>query len=55
MSLDNTVAPNHHLSAKLMQVSGVLEVTLNSNSNAAYLKVNRDFNAVEARKVLESG
>jgi len=37
---------------KLMRVPGVLEVTLNRQNNAVYLKVDRDFDAVKARDVL---
>ncbi len=40
------------LENKLRLVPGVLEVTLNSQSNVAYLKVDRDFDAVKARDVL---
>lgn len=40
------------IEAELMLVPGVLEVTLNSQNNAVYLKVDRDFDAVKARDVL---
>ena len=41
------------IEAELMRVPGVLEVTLNSQNNAVYLKVDRDFDAVKARDVLQ--
>ena len=40
------------IEGQLMSVPGVLEVTLSSESNAVYLKVNRDFDAVKAKDVL---
>lgn len=40
------------LESKLRLVPGVLEVTLNSQNNVAYLKVDRDFDTVKARDVL---
>ncbi|NDW15907.1 MFS transporter [Alteromonas genovensis] len=40
------------LEEALLAVPGVLEVTLNADNGAAYLKVNRDFDAVKARAVL---
>jgi len=42
------------IEAELMLVPGVLEVTLNSQNNAVYLKVDRDFDAVKARDVLSA-
>ena len=42
------------IEAELMRVPGVLEVTLNSQNNAVYLKVDRDFDAVKARDVLSA-
>jgi ribose 5-phosphate isomerase len=40
------------LEEALLAVPGVLEVTLHAENGAAYLKVNRDFDAVKARAVL---
>lgn len=42
------------LREKLLDTSGVLEVTLNSQQGAVYLKVNRDFDANEARRIIDS-
>ena len=42
------------IEAELSLVPGVLEVTLNSQNNAVYLKVDRDFDAVKARDVLSA-
>ena len=42
------------IEADLLLVPGVLEVTLNSQNNAVYLKVDRDFDAVKARDVLSA-
>ncbi|MCG7646488.1 MFS transporter [Alteromonas sp. Cnat3-28] len=42
------------IKAELLLVPGVLEVTLNSQNNAVYLKVDRDFDAVKARDVLSA-
>ncbi|USI28952.1 MFS transporter [Alteromonas macleodii] len=42
------------IEAELLLVPGVLEVTLNSQNNAVYLKVDRDFDAVKARDVLSA-
>ena len=39
----------------LEQVPGVLEVTLNSDSGTVYLKVNRDFDAIKARAIINKG
>ena len=42
------------IESELMLVPGVLEVTLNGQNNAVYLKVDRDFDAVKARDVLSA-
>ena len=42
------------IKSNLMLVPGVLEVTLNGQNNAVYLKVDRDFDAVKARDVLSA-
>jgi multidrug efflux pump subunit AcrB len=44
----------HNLEQQLSVVPGVLEVTLNGDNGAVYLKVNRDFDAVKARDVLDT-
>ena len=49
-SFDTENVPS--LETALLQVPGVLEVTLNSKAGAVYLKVNSDFDAIKARDVL---
>ncbi|WP_338519789.1 MFS transporter [Alteromonas gracilis] len=44
----------HNLEQQLSVVPGVLEVTLNGDNGAVYLKVNREFDAVKARDVLDT-
>lgn len=47
-------AANPHIIDTLMGQPGVEEVTLNSNHDAVYLKVTRDFNMTTARQVVDS-
>lgn len=42
------------LEKNISLVPGVLEVTLNSQNGTVYLKVNRDFDATQARAVIDS-
>jgi MFS family permease len=49
---DNSKAST--IESELMLVPGVLEVTLNGQNNAVYLKVDREFDAVKARDVLSA-
>ncbi|GEA12083.1 MFS transporter [Alteromonas sp. KUL49] len=50
----NSGAANPHIIDTLMGQPGVEEVTLNSNHDAVYLKVTRDFNMTTARQVVDS-
>ncbi|GEA07413.1 hypothetical protein KUL42_21740 [Alteromonas sp. KUL42] len=45
---------SEEMQKQLMQVPGVLEVTINVQSDSVYLKVDRDFDAVQARAVLNA-
>ena len=45
---------SEEMQKQLMQVPGVLEVTINDQSDSVYLKVDRDFDAVQARAVLNA-
>ena len=45
---------SEEMQKQLMQVPGVLEVTINDQSDSVYLKVDRDFDAVKARAVLNA-
>lgn len=53
MNVENPDASTQNtLKEQLLTVPGVLEVTFNTQSDAVYLKVDRDFDAIKARAVI---
>jgi cell division protein FtsX len=53
MNVENPDASAQNtLKEQLLTVPGVLEVTFNTQSDAVYLKVDRDFDAIKARAVI---